>query len=291
MGTHRFRIVSTSSSQQHNPLGSKIFEVEQIRDEPLPLPPIKHFFASPPESILKHQRVSDNNIQLRHAYRAWCLSIVTPVPYFVYLNKSPWKLVSGMVAKLESNDGRNHLPSLGDINEEITADPTKFSYWCASNMPFSESDRIRLLETNSTYERLHIISDKVDDLSFRERHICCSGCETRLSSVESVFTVGGAEGATSAYVNDYGYIHQITTLRQVETEEILLNGPPSTENSYFPGYSWTICYCQSCAGLLGWMFQLVSSDGEITKDRPRIFFGFMSSNVIISEFESSVGDY
>lgn len=283
MGTHRFRIIS--ASQQHSTADSKIFEVEQIKDAPLPLPPIKSFFASPPNYIENHQRGSDETVQCRHSYRAWCLSVLTPVPYFVYKNKSPWKLVSDMVARLGSSKGRNHLPSLGDINPEIIADPTKFSFWCASNMPFSESDRVALLETNSTFERLRAISYKVEDLASRESHICCSRCETRLSSVESVFTVGGAEGATSAYVNDHGYIHQITTLREVDAEKILLFGPPSTENSYFPGYSWTICYCMSCAGLLGWSFRLVGRVGE-SADRPTLFFGFMSSNVLISDLPS-----
>eukprot|EP00980_Cylindrotheca_fusiformis_P006323 scaffold1356_cov123-Cylindrotheca_fusiformis.AAC.4 len=289
VGTHRIKILSTS---QHQDIGaSKVFVVQQLRDDSLRLPPIPRFFASPPEQLSSDQHGSEvKTTELRHSYRAWCLSMITPVPYFVFKSKSPWKLVSELAEKLRSSNGRNHLPSLGDIKSEIIADPTRFSFWCASNMPFRESDRLSLLEASSTYERLRTISNKVKELESRERRICCSRCKSRLSSVENVFTVGGAEGATSAYVNDHGYIHQITTLRQVDEEEIFLHGPPSTENSYFPGYSWTICYCLSCAGLLGWMFRLAGANDQIGKDRPKSFFGFMSSNVVISETVNSDSD-
>lgn len=291
VGTHRFRIVGTSSSQQD--YGNKIFRVEQMNDEPLCLPPIQRFFSSPPElrrTTKQADEAPHNNIQIRHQYRAWCLSSITPIPYFVYQKTSCWRIVSEIVTTLDENEGRNHLPSLGEISRETLAEPTKFSFWCSSNMPFSESDRLSFLEADTTYERLCMIFAKVSLLSRRKNYICCNTCEAKLSSVESVFTVGGAEGATSAYVNEHGYIHQITTLRRVEVREIFLQGPASTENSYFPGYSWTICYCSSCASLLGWMFQRVETVSQITEDRPKIFFGFMSSNVILRELSGAVSD-
>lgn len=276
VGTRRFIIVEPSSN-------SRIFKVEEMKDRPLSLPPIKHCFASFPRHDRPQENDSTPDKDSRHKHRAWCLSMITPVPYFVYEKMSPWKLVSELMEALEQNSGRNHLPSLGELHKESMMEPTTFSFWCASNMPFSESDRLILLESNSTFERLRIISEKVKELSRQERYICCSGCETKLSTVDRVFTVDGAEGATSAYVNGHGYIHQITTLRDVAIQEIFLHGPPSTENSYFPGYSWTICYCKSCASILGWMFRRVKGGNVgLSEDRPKSFYGFMSSNIVLS---------
>jgi hypothetical protein len=285
VGTQRFRIVESNSSTDG--LDSKIFKVEQLNDTSLCLPSMQHYFSSPPKQYQK-ELTGKSNIHRRHLYNSWCLSIVTPVPFFVCHRYSPWKLVSEMSEALEENDGRNHLPSLGAISKETLSDATKFSFWCASNMPFSEADRLSLLEINSTYERLQKISKKVKELSQRTKLICCSGCNTNLSTVENVFTVGGAEGATSAYVNDHGCIHQITTVRQVDTRGIFFQGPASTENTYFPGYSWTICYCGSCASHLGWLFRRVDRASQITEIRPKLFYGFMSSNVMLRDLSGVI---
>jgi hypothetical protein len=52
-----------------------------------------------------------------------------------------------------------------------------------------------------------------------------------MAFTNDVFTVGGAEGSTAAYVNGGGYIHQITTLRRlVDENKVVFEGFPSTEN-------------------------------------------------------------
>jgi hypothetical protein len=40
---------------------------------------------------------------------------------------------------------------------------------------------------------------------------------------------------------------------------IELTGRPSTQDSWFPGYAWTILYCQRCFNHLGWRFTLVEA--------------------------------
>lgn len=321
-GTNRFRIVGPASSAEQGGTLDKIYEVEELMDTPLPLPPIPRMFSTPPEYILKkYNRVSDdasmgeskqqedddddaendstpvqpNDRLHRHTIRAWCLAQISPTPYFVHRNKSPWILVSKVVKKINASGGRNHLPCLVDEVESssssssstslspILSNPTKFSFWCASNLPLSESDRLALLETCSTYERLLLIDQHVEELSSRNSPIVCARCDSHLSTVRSVFKVKGAEGTTSAYVNDHGYIHQITTLRHVQVQSVLLEGMPHVENSYFPGYSWTVCYCRSCLSLLGWMFRRVHSNMALSKDRPSAFFGFQSSSVLVLE--------
>jgi cereblon len=304
VGTSRFRVLSFVQ-QDPNLADYKVFKVEELKDEPLALPPIQRPLASPP-FLVQEQRTDDpiRNPKSRQNQLAWNLSMLTPTPYFVYQIFWPWKLVDNLVAALKENDGQANLPCLGEIDREVL-EPMRFSFWMASNMPFTERERLELLKMHSTYERLRVIYRRVKELSVRESNICCSSCKAKFTRVKSVFTVGGAEGATSNYVNEGGYIHQITTLREVDTRKLYFQGPPSTQNryvkltsisfddtcfclliffisanSYFPGYSWTITYCRRCASLLGWKFQSVNRRGNNeSDDRPNTFFGFMSSSV------------
>jgi len=148
---------------------------------------------------------------------------------------------------------------------------------------------------NSVVERLLSIwtamKKWIDTNQSGQSCITCQLCETSLTSVSDVFTVTGAEGITSSYVNNSGFIHQITTLRNVDTNKITFQGIPCTENSYFPSYSWLITCCRRCGSLLGWKFQKVqefddsnisSANNKVEKDtpdRPFTFYGFMASNV------------
>ena len=54
------------------------------------------------------------------------------------------------------------------------------------------------------------------------------------------------EGIGSAYVNAHGYVHDMITLQDVRDVGPLGGDEPETENSWFPGYAWTIVYCNTC---------------------------------------------
>ena len=131
---------------------------------------------------------------------------------------------------------------------------------------------------HSTVERLEDVLKGLRKLTTRERSVVCLQCSTKLTTSGQIFTVEGAEGATSTYVNDHGAIHQIMTLRQVNETKIGFQGRASIENTYFPGYCWLISYCRNCYSHLGWKFQKVDDSPNRT-NRPESFWGFMSSNV------------
>ncbi|MGK3740109.1 MAG: hypothetical protein ACI90V_006957 [Bacillariaceae sp.] len=106
----------------------------------------------------------------------------------------------------------------------------------ANNAPFSENERLKLLKMNSVLERLLFIWKAIKRLTDTNTNghsfITCNICEIPFTTVSDVFTVGGAEGTTSTYVNRSGFIHQITTLRNVDTHKISFQGNPSIENRY-----------------------------------------------------------
>lgn len=102
----------------------------------------------------------------------------------------------------------------------------------ANNAPFTENERLELLKIHSVLERLIVIWKAVEQLSKQESFICCSQCKTRFTKVTDIFTVGGADGTTATYVNNYGTIHQITTMRTIDEGKVVFEGRPSTHNRY-----------------------------------------------------------
>jgi hypothetical protein len=102
-----------------------------------------------------------------------------------------------------SHTNRNDDEDKNDTNTNNSVlhqlEPNLFSYNLASNLPFTEPERLNLLELHSTVERLRIIYQRVLQYTNTEWYLCCQGCHSKLAKVTDVFTFGGAEGATSNY--------------------------------------------------------------------------------------------
>jgi Lon protease-like protein len=203
VGTSRFQVVSCDQDEISG--GLRTFQVDEWVDQPLSLPPIGRPMASAPSereesTVHSHQLVHQDRI-------VWNLSMITPVPYFVYQRVWPWTLMRKLIDTLETHEGKANLPSLGEIDESML-EPTKFSFWMASNMPLTEEARLSILKMFSTVERLRVLHDKVLEFAQRECYVYCKACDMRFTSLTSVFVVGGAEGTTS----NYGTFHEKSIL-------------------------------------------------------------------------------
>ncbi|GMI23312.1 hypothetical protein TrRE_jg4045 [Triparma retinervis] len=77
-----------------------------------------------------------------------------------------------------------------------------------------------------------------------------------MAPITSVFSVPGALGSNSAYVNPHGAVHQTITLRSVSSSVALEASLPTLTDTWFPGYAWTVLYC-GCGEHLGWKFTLI----------------------------------
>jgi cereblon len=158
------------------------------------------------------------------------------------------------------------LPQLLDKNPEsqtnrpYSRDPLLFSFWVAQNLPLDDAERQQLLECPSTPDRLQ----KELRLLQNILPISCKRCRETISSWADIFSMS-EEGSVGTFVNPHGYIHQMVTLRK--TRNIRLVGYPCTEDSWFPGYAWTIANCR-CGCHLGWRFTAVE-DSLL----PRAFWG------------------
>jgi hypothetical protein len=287
LGTGRFRVVESTDNGESGRSSTlpaaghydgdlssivRFYRVQEMCDEELPLPPLQSLpFAGRPLSA---------TTTTRHDRIIHSLSSVSSIPNFVLKNMWPWKLVTDIqdrIQRVSSLRGLNVRQ--GDGSKNKNDEPTAFSFWAAANLPLQEADKLKLLKMESTLERLRYIQTKVVALEEEETFVCCKLCRNKISAVSNLFTVGGAEGTTGNYVNEYGAIHQTVTLRDVlEEENLIYRGRPETRDSWFPGYSWTITHCRYCHDHLGWKFQLVEKTMS-SDERPKQFWGLSGASV------------
>jgi hypothetical protein len=53
-------------------------------------------------------------------------------------------------------------------------------------------------------------------------------------------------------------VHQTLTVRSLLDEDsVIVEGPPSTQDSWFAGFAWSIAHCSHCFSHLGWMYSSV----------------------------------
>ncbi|GAX10195.1 cereblon [Fistulifera solaris] len=246
------------------------------------------------------------------------LAMITPFPEFIYRKLLPWRLILLIQEEMASSPtfqaflqclpwhGDSHSTehtdsddaSCGTLNKAIEENnPVKLSFWLASNLPFSENDKYRLLKMYNAVQRLEYIYQKIKERT--EPLLCCQCCGLPLSRASSMFTVGGAEGTTGAYVNEHGFVHQTFTVRRllslsqrsptstsgIEGADVVsFSGGPQTKDSWFPGYSWTIMSCALCDIHLGWKFRLVQScpREKESLERPDVFYGLSGASITIT---------
>ena len=119
--------------------------------------------------------------------------------------------------------------------------------------------------------------------SAAEAVLHCGHCQFPLCRARQVFTVPGAQGTTGAYVNPHGIVHETITVRTLDLAadegDLWLLGGPEVQDSWFPGYAWTICNCGLCGFHLGWKFDWVGDDEAMTATRPAQFFGLRATQV------------
>ena len=157
------------------------------------------------------------------------------------------------------------------------SNPQELSFWLASQLPLSASSRARLLCLGSAARRLRACVGVLRDLC----GLSCRRCGTRVAWAADVFAMAGSSGAQAAYVNRHGALHDLLTVRKAE--RILLVSEPSSEDSWFPGYLWSIMICR-CGAHLGWHFSTPRRDLA-----PREFFGLSRAQITALSAQATAG--
>ncbi|KAK9027080.1 hypothetical protein V6N11_066926 [Hibiscus sabdariffa] len=144
--------------------------------------------------------------------------------------------------------------------------PDLLSFYIASKIPVSDPTRQELLEIDGISYRLR------REIELLERLDCvrCKICKTVIAR-RSDMLVMSADGPLGAYVNSYGYVHEVMTFR--EAKGLALRSRPHEEYSWFPGYAWTIINCTTCETQMGWLFTATNE-----KLKPKSFWALALLN-------------
>ena len=90
-----------------------------------------------------------------------------------------------------------------------------------------------------------------------EAHILCGQCHQAITSPDERMTMQGSHRHT--FANPHGLVFDIGCFRNVKGCGYA--GTATDEFTWFPGYSWRVCFCVMCLTHLGWIFS--SKGGDI----------------------------
>jgi hypothetical protein len=96
----------------------------------------------------------------------------------------------------------------------------------------------------------------------------CKNCQQRLTRPSDRMIVQGSH--THTFANPSGVVFEIACFASARGYSFL--GPPSTDFTWFNGYSWRIVICSACISHLGWFF---SSQSE------NRFFGLITDRILL----------
>jgi hypothetical protein len=170
------------------------------------------------------------------------LSIRSAIPNIAYRSLWPWKLSQQICTVLQQTQSFRgvyySLPtalgvqSFNDTNTQYIRiiDNAAFANWLTSNLPLDPNDRLDILEMTNVTQQLQYLLRKIRGMA--QIMLRCKYCGTVVANTCHVFTVGGAEGTTGAYVNEFGVVHQTVTVREVDERGVVAVGFPETKDSW-----------------------------------------------------------
>ncbi len=100
-----------------------------------------------------------------------------------------------------------------------------------------------------------VIEDESKMVDQSEKGVICRGCSHIITSETSAVEIDGGHNHT--FFNPAGVIYEIRCFSKAQG--CLLNGPSSSEFTWFRGFTWRVALCGSCSIHLGWFFSSGSS--------------------------------
>ncbi|XP_055617888.1 protein cereblon-like [Toxorhynchites rutilus septentrionalis] len=158
------------------------------------------------------------------------------------------------------------------IESVPTADPVMLSFWLARNIPLSETDRKELFFSNSVLSRMLLVNNILDYTCA----FCCKKCDRRIANYVDMFAMS-KQGVSSSYCNPSGFIHETLTVYRVVPKTARTTTKPSTDFSWFPGYSWQIAVCNACNNHIGWKFAATKRNYK-----PKKFYGLCGKSIRVA---------
>lgn len=155
------------------------------------------------------------------------------------------------------------------VASRLPSDLSHLSYWLARRLPVDDKVKLELLQLNCPTLRLIRGLQILDSLTL----LCCTDCGREIAKKKHMFSMS-VDGPLASYVNPGGHVHD--TLTVLEATSVERMGLPSTENSWFPGYQWTILNCKGCSMHKGWYFEATRRNLK-----PVRFYGLTRSSLVL----------
>ncbi|NOQ45740.1 MAG: hypothetical protein GQ559_03570 [Desulfobulbaceae bacterium] len=96
--------------------------------------------------------------------------------------------------------------------------------------------------------------------------LICAACSAAVTTKDQAVTINGNH--EHAFFNPAGIAFELRCFRTVPGG--LIQGNPTTEFTWFSGFSWQICLCGNCLSHLGWFFSA----------NEHAFYGLISDRII-----------
>jgi hypothetical protein len=97
-------------------------------------------------------------------------------------------------------------------------------------------------------ERLEQESSKEEE---EKDFLRCKRCGNKITSLKYMIPINGLQQHT--FSNPYGIVFEISCFSMAEG--CINAGAPTTEFTWFSGYSWRFAFCAKCQTHLGWFYQ------------------------------------
>ena len=85
----------------------------------------------------------------------------------------------------------------------------------------------------------------------RKGYLYCATCEHVIGHVADRIEVMGAH--EHAMTNPYGVTHRFACFSEAPGVDV--HGRPNAADTWFPGFSWRLAYCEGCGRHMGWVFE------------------------------------
>ncbi len=79
----------------------------------------------------------------------------------------------------------------------------------------------------------------------------CSACERVITDAAHAIERGGAHAHT--FANPHGIVHHLRCFARASG--VIATSAPSSEFTWFPGFTWQILACRTCRTFIGWRYR------------------------------------
>lgn len=107
-----------------------------------------------------------------------------------------------------------------------------------------------------------------DEKKEEKRYFLCKLCRNTITSYETKINVNGHH--SHSFINPAGIEYNIGCFSSASGCNAM--GQPTSEFTWFPGFSWSYAICTKCMIHMGWSYQ---SSGSV-------FYGLILDNLIVS---------